>query len=171
MASSGGMVHVLSPIDTMLVALYPAMSLATGASMASAEQALMAIKHLLTIRYYLRMLAWVFLLYVIWCFAPTLYAESRFRLEVFRTVHDAASDGKTSDQVRQALLEEADALKLPLASEDLEVSVVDSGRRMYAHYSYAATVHCLRHAVVFDFNSSSSADSVIGFKSGSPNGN
>ena len=131
----------------------------------------MAINHALTIRYYLRMLAWVFLLYVVWCFAPTLYAAAQFRIDVFQAVTQGTSAGQTPDRIRERLLFRADVLKLPLKPEDLEVSVDDRGERISAHYSYDETVTCFKHSVTLDFTGSSSAETVVSMKKGSPTGN
>jgi hypothetical protein len=131
----------------------------------------MAVNHKLTVRYYLRMLAWVFLLYVVWCFAPMLYAAAHFRIDVFQAVTQGTAASQTPEQIRDTLLFKADLLKLPLVPEDLDVSVDESGHRLYAHYSYEQTVRCFRQSVTLDFSGISSAETVVSFKKGSPTGN
>lgn len=131
----------------------------------------MAIDHSLTVRYYLRMLAWVFILYVLWCFAPTLFSEARFRVQLFQTVNEGASSGQTPAQIRETLLGKADALRLPLTPDELEVSAIENGGRISAHYSYRATVTCFKQSVDFDFSSSHSAESITRFQDDAATGN
>lgn len=131
----------------------------------------MAINHKLTLRYYLRMLAWVFLFYVVWCFAPTLYAAVHFRMDLYSVVAEGASSGQTPAQVRETLLYKADVLKLPLNPKDLEVGVDESGHSIVGRYSYGTTVTCFKQVVPLDFHGSTSAESIVSFNKGNPSGN
>jgi hypothetical protein len=131
----------------------------------------MAINHALTIRYYLRMLAWIFILYVVWCFAPALYNAAHFRMDVYREVADGASSGREPEQIRENLLYKAALLKLPLKPEDLEVTADVREQRVSARYSYGTTVRCFRQVVPLDFHGSTSAESTISLHKGTPTGN
>ncbi len=130
----------------------------------------MAVNHTLTLRYYVRMLAWIFILYVLWCFAPTLFDAIRYRMDLYSAVADGASTGQSPDQIRETLLFKASVLKLPLKPEDLEVTT-DGRSRIVARYSYGTSVTCFRQSVPLDFHGSSSAESIISFNKGSGSGN